>query len=456
MIDAGTGNVLIDLRDGAGRTGSQALTGIITLTNINANTLSLAGGVFDGTGAINASGTININNGSTLNMIGGTLNSSSTLNNNGLFQLQTGTVSLAGGGTHSGDFSTSAGSVLQFNGGTHTFNSGSDTSGVGDIAFTNGTATYNSGSTYTISGDTGINGGDAIFNIDAVTNTLTHASGLFGGGSSGSITTSTWMPTSGVTLSDIALILAANGNNTLTSTIINSSGTASITNQGTLTLDNSTINPTLTSQGTLNIKTGTSNTVAGTLNITGGTLTGGGTLVGDVNNTGGTLATGDSPGTLTITGNYVQGAGGIFQAELAGAATAGTDYDLLSVSGTATLDGILDIQLFGAYTGNEGDQFDIISSTDVINDFATVNAPTGLLFTASADTPSTGIYQLEIPAPVVVVTTPPPTPTPDEELIDIGTDQLIVLNEYQDRTVVQIVDTDSDDENEEKRELICR
>ena len=97
----------------------------------------------------------------------------------------------------------------------------------------------------------------------------------------------------------------------------------------------------------------------------------------------------------------------------------------------------------------------------MINDFSTVNAPAGLLITASADTPTTGTYQLEIPpAPVVVTPTPVPTPAPtpprDEELIDIGTAQLIVLNDYRDRTVVQVVESDTSGGDEEERELVCR
>jgi len=429
----------------------------------------LSGGVFDvNGGAVSISGITSVDSSSTLRI--STTSSFfplSTLNNDGLLELNAGNLTLVNGGNHSGDFNTNAGTVLQFNGGAHTFNSGSDTSGAGDIAFTNGTATYNTGSSYTVNGDTGINGGDAIFNIDAITNTLTHASGSFGGGSSGSVTTSTWNPTSGVTLDDISLVLAANGINTLTGTIINSAGTASISNQGMLTLDNSTINPALSSLGSLNIKTGSSNTVAGTVNISGGMLSGGGTLIADVNNSGGILATGDSPGILSIVGNYTQGASAIFQAELAGASTAGVDYDLLSVTGTATLDGTLDIQLFGGFSGNDGDQFDIISSSDVIGDFASINAPANPVFTASADTPISGIYQLEIiPAVVTPTPTPPPvitpTPTPDpiltpdEEIVDIGTDQLIVMNEYQGDVAVVAIEPEEGSDDDEERELVCR
>ena len=34
----------------------------------------------------------------------------------------------------------------------------------------------------------------------------------------------------------------------------------------------------------------------------------------------------------------------------------------VQVEGTVTLDGTLDVQLFGGFTGSNGDQFDIISS----------------------------------------------------------------------------------------------
>ncbi len=43
-----------------------------------------------------------------------------------------------------------------------------------------------------------------------------------------------------------------------------------------------------------------------------------------------------------------------------------------------------------------------------------------------------------------------------DEITNIGTSQLIVLNEYQDDVVVGIIDPESDDEDEEKSELVCR
>ncbi len=445
-------------------------------------TLTVGGtGILDiNGGTMNVAGLTTINSGATLKVSTATFNPSGTLNNNGLLDLRAGTLSLGAGGTHTGDFNTATGTVLQFTGGTHIMDSGSDTSGPGDIAFTGGTSTYSTGSTYTVSGDTGINGGDAIFNINAVTNSLTHGSGSFGGGSTGNITTSTWMPTSGVTLNDIDLILAANGTNTLTGINVNSAGTATVTNQGSLTVNGSTIGSNFTNtgifivNGSLNNLSGTATQSAGNfilgagsdittanLNVVGGTLTGTGTINGNVNNSGGILAAGSSPGTLIIGGNYIQGAGATFQAELAGTALAGTDYDLLSVGGTTSLAGTLDIQLFGGYAGAIGDQFDIIQSGGAIaGDFAAVNVPTSYTFSSTPNTPAAGAYQLAILSDPFVTpppSTPPPSTPPASTIGEIeSTDEIIVLEDFQEQLSVTFVEPDADSEDEEKRELACR
>ena len=89
--------------------------------------------------------------------------------------------------------------------------------------------------------------------------------------------------------------------------------------------------------------------------------------------------------------------------------------------------------------------------------------PADYAFLASADVPATGGYQLEItaiptppPPPMMPPADDPPMVVPDDDLIDIGTDQLIVLNEYQDDVVIGILDPDADDDDEEKRELVCK
>ena len=56
--------------------------------------------------------------------------------------------------------------------------------------------------------------------------------------------------------------------------------------------------------------------------LTGGVLRGGGQVSGNVTNTSGTVRPGTSPGTLTVTGNYAQGAAGVLVVDVAGTARA--------------------------------------------------------------------------------------------------------------------------------------
>ena len=88
----------------------------------------------------------------------------------------------------------------------------------------------------------------------------------------------------------------------------------------------------------------------GAVNINGGVLQGVGTITAPVTNNGGILAPGNSPGTLTIVGNYTQTALGTFQAEIGGL-TAGTQHELLAIFGTATLAGTLNVLLYDLGSG---------------------------------------------------------------------------------------------------------
>lgn len=104
--------------------------------------------------------------------------------------------------------------------------------------------------------------------------------------------------------------------------------------------------------------------------INGGTLSGDGTITGNVRVDGGTLACGASPGAITIDGNYTQGSSGTLYAELAGL-TAGTQYDQLTVTGTATLDGTLEVDMIDAFDPQIGDAFDLLLCGTRVGAFAT-------------------------------------------------------------------------------------
>ncbi|MBI4695654.1 MAG: hypothetical protein HY749_16730 [Gammaproteobacteria bacterium] len=83
---------------------------------------------------------------------------------------------------------------------------------------------------------------------------------------------------------------------------------------------------------------------AGTLSVLAdGTLAGNGVITGRLLNAG-TLAPGASPGLITVNGDFVQQADGLLDFEFGGTPFA-FGFDRLAVSGTASLDGTLDVTL---------------------------------------------------------------------------------------------------------------
>ena len=165
----------------------------------------------------------------------------------------------------------------------------------------------------------------------------------------------------------------------------NNIGDAQI-NGGTIQVDaGSTINgigfATLNG-GTLNvngemIQTGFGGLFAG-LTMNGGTLAGGGVVRADILNAGGTVGPGNSPGTLTVDGDYTQGAAGTLAMEIDSLLA----FDVLDIMGDAALDGILDLQVDAAYAASaqNGDTFTIIEWDSFSGAFSSV---TGLNFAAN-------------------------------------------------------------------------
>ncbi len=157
-----------------------------------------------------------------------------------------------------------------------------------------------------------------------------------------------------------------------TGTIIND---GSITNAGAVAI---ALGATLSNPGTF-IQSAGSTKVDGlfssstTIQINGGTLSGSGTIQGDVT-MGGTLSPGDSPGVLTITGNYTQFGNGTFTAELTGRML-GTQYDQLIVGGTATLDGTLDVNLLNDFAVKVGDHYVLMTFASESGQFSTLDLP---------------------------------------------------------------------------------
>jgi hypothetical protein len=138
--------------------------------------------------------------------------------------------------------------------------------------------------------------------------------------------------------------------------------------------------------------------------LAGGTLMGNGTINGSVNNSAGMVFPGASPGILTINGNYTQGPNGTLLVELGGD-TVGT-YDQLNVTGTATLGGMLDVQLFGGYAPVAGTSFDyvIFAGGGIYGDFSTVNLPAGYGFSRNYTVTTLDLILDSVPSSPVDVT----------------------------------------------------
>lgn len=194
--------------------------------------------------------------------------------------------------------------------------------------------------------------------------------------------------------------LTCNAALNITSTNIGGSGTIAIGSAGTLTSingagTNSLAGNSVLNAGTVITQTGTLNlgsnyiqsagstqlnggNLSGTIQLNGGTLTGVGSVSGNVTNGATiTLAGASAAGTLAITGNYTQAAGGALSIAIGGT-TAGTQFDQVTVTGTASLKGTLNVALFNSFAPG-GNTFSILTAATVTGAFATTsNGTTGL------------------------------------------------------------------------------
>jgi len=222
-----------------------------------------------------------------------------------------------------------------------------------------------------------------------------------------------------------------NGTNTVNGVVLGNysgaSGTYSLSGSGRLSADNEYVGVngtgTFTQTGgtntvtTITLRLGDSPGAAGTYHMQGGTLTadtiqvnpggvfdfsGGVVSVnafkGDLTNGGGTVAPGGSSGITTIIGDYtVTDPASTLEIQIGGLLT-GTDYDVLDVSGTANIGGILDVSLWNGFTPSLGDSFDILTAGTINGMFDTLLFPSsgGLSFDISYLLNPTGIDILRL------------------------------------------------------------
>nr|WP_200589600.1 filamentous hemagglutinin N-terminal domain-containing protein [Noviherbaspirillum pedocola] len=204
----------------------------------------------------------------------------------------------------------------------------------------------------------------------------------------------------------------------------NASG--ALTNTGTLDLSNRTIASAMTNTGTINstgglvftqpfTNAGSFNDVSGSVSfnggytqtggitrlgasvsapadmvvggsgfaLNGGTLGGSGTITGNVAVGAGTLAPGFSPGSLSIVGNLTLSPGSITAIELGGT-TPGSGYDVIHVSGNASLAGALNVSNYNGYAPAAGSSYSFLDYASVSGAFGSTNLPAGMAMTQYA------------------------------------------------------------------------
>jgi hypothetical protein len=131
---------------------------------------------------------------------------------------------------------------------------------------------------------------------------------------------------------------------------------------------------TYTQTGGTTLLSGGTLTAAGGVFIHAGSLAGTGTINGTVTNDGVVSPGGDgAAGVLTINGDYTQTATGVLTIDLGG--TADGQYGRLAVTGIATLDGTLQVNLVGGFSPGAGDRFQVLTFGGRNGDFAAYALP---------------------------------------------------------------------------------
>ena len=136
----------------------------------------------------------------------------------------------------------------------------------------------------------------------------------------------------------------------------------------------------VTSGGTLS----GSGSIAGPVTIgSGGKLAGTSSIAGPVTvANGGVIAPGNSIGTLTLGGNYVQDPGSTYEVELG----APGQSDLIAVGGQATLGGRVEATFVGGFTPTLGNSYTILTAGGgILGTYSSVTAPSGVFGTPRCD-----------------------------------------------------------------------
>jgi alpha-tubulin suppressor-like RCC1 family protein len=362
-----------------------------------------------------------VNAGTVVKELGGVSTLRIAAENRGLVDVQAGSFWFNNGSNNSGSFTVAAGANMSFGDGTHVLDANSSVSGAGGVVFGGGGSSTISGA-YSISGMTNI-GRPVNFNSSStsttgnlqitggslsgsgtlsVTGAFTWIGGTLGGmgvtriepGGTMSIQGSPEKYVTGRTLKNAGGAVWTLGNITVESggsianleggtfdaqanfTFRRGAGGGTFVNAGAFTRSGPSMPPfevVFENSGTINIPEGTLDLNASFAHSTGAVLSGSGTLdISDasVSEFEGDIHPGVSPGALTIVGNLPQGISSLLQIEIDGP-IAGTGYDQIVASGSATFDGALDVVT--GFAPVVGDTFAVLKFGSRTGHFSNVN-----------------------------------------------------------------------------------
>jgi Ca2+-binding RTX toxin-like protein len=331
------------------------------------------------------------NSGTLLKTTNATATINTTFNNQpgGLIDVQAGTLNLSSGNSTEGDYAVASGGVLNY-GSSHTFSGTHTGTGAGTINFGGGTKTFNNATLNfapgllkltgaTLSGNL-TNTGNLSF-IGSIGNALLNGTI----NNQGTITQNNTSPTPVLSLSNGTINNQSGGTYDFQSGfIVTPGGTNSFNNSGTLlktTNATATFNANFTNSGTVESQAGTlsvgnnynytqtegqtilnGGTIAAAstigFDLQGGSLSGNGTATGNATNAG-TIDPGFSAGQINLTGNYTSTNTAEIDIELGGT-TKGSEYDFFDISGSANLNGTLNVSLINNFTPTIGQVFEVV------------------------------------------------------------------------------------------------
>ncbi len=140
------------------------------------------------------------------------------------------------------------------------------------------------------------------------------------------------------------------------------------------------------SGGVLQLANGGSVSVTGGQNIqfSGGAITGTGTIAGNVVNSGAlTVGSADNAASaISIAGNFTNNSNATLTANIGGIGAGA--FGMLTVSGAASLNGALTLNLVNGFKLRAGDTFRVISAASATGAFSAVNFPAGVTGTVAA------------------------------------------------------------------------